>query len=53
VEYDAGIAECLYVALVTDTGSFKFDLTTPEVHQLAARLVANRHQRRRDLAAHL
>ena len=40
VEYDAGIAECLYVALVTDTGSFKFDLTTPEVHQLAARLVA-------------
>lgn len=40
VRFDAGIAECLYIALVTDTGSFKFDLTTPEVHQLAARLVA-------------
>lgn len=39
VVFDKGIAECLYVALVTDTGSFKFDLTTPEVHQLAARLV--------------
>ncbi|HEX6685836.1 MAG TPA: bifunctional oligoribonuclease/PAP phosphatase NrnA [Candidatus Limnocylindrales bacterium] len=40
VEFDKGIAECLYIALVTDTGSFKFDLTTPEVHELAARLVA-------------
>jgi phosphoesterase RecJ-like protein len=40
VELDAGIAECLYIALVTDTGSFKFDLTTPEVHELAARLVS-------------
>jgi phosphoesterase RecJ-like protein len=39
VVFDQGIAECLYVALVTDTGSFKFGLTTPEVHQLAARLV--------------
>ncbi|HET8726467.1 MAG TPA: bifunctional oligoribonuclease/PAP phosphatase NrnA [Alphaproteobacteria bacterium] len=39
VVFDKEIAECLYVALVTDTGSFKFDLTTPEVHQLAARLV--------------
>ncbi|SNY14743.1 DHH family phosphoesterase [Paractinoplanes atraurantiacus] len=40
VPLDAEIAECLYVALSTDTGSFKFDLTTPEVHQLAARLIA-------------
>ncbi|MDI1459420.1 bifunctional oligoribonuclease/PAP phosphatase NrnA [Catellatospora sp. KI3] len=40
VVLDRGIAECLYIALVTDTGSFKFDLTTPEVHELAARLVA-------------
>ncbi|GGK27778.1 phosphoesterase [Pilimelia terevasa] len=36
---DARIAECLYIALVTDTGSFKFDLTTPAVHELAARLL--------------
>jgi phosphoesterase RecJ-like protein len=40
VALDAEIAECLYVALATDTGSFKFDLTTPAVHELAARLLA-------------
>jgi phosphoesterase RecJ-like protein len=40
VPLDEAIAECLYVALSTDTGSFKFDLTTPEVHELAARLLA-------------
>jgi len=40
VPLDAEIAECLYVALATDTGSFKFDLTTPGVHELAARLLA-------------
>jgi bifunctional oligoribonuclease and PAP phosphatase NrnA len=37
---DRAIATNLYVALTTDTGSFKFDLTTAEVHTLAARLVA-------------
>src|SRR5439155_24661165 len=40
VALDEQIAECLYVALSTDTGSFKFDLTTPAVHELAARLLA-------------
>jgi bifunctional oligoribonuclease and PAP phosphatase NrnA len=40
VGLDPSIAECLYVALVTDTGSFKFDMTTPDVHRLAARLLA-------------
>ncbi|HYN94862.1 MAG TPA: bifunctional oligoribonuclease/PAP phosphatase NrnA [Pilimelia sp.] len=40
VPLDAGIAECLYVALATDTGSFRFDMTTPAVHELAARLIA-------------
>jgi bifunctional oligoribonuclease and PAP phosphatase NrnA len=39
VALDAEIAECLYVALSTDTGSFKFDMTTPAVHELAARLI--------------
>jgi bifunctional oligoribonuclease and PAP phosphatase NrnA len=39
VPLDAEIAECLYVALATDTGSFKFDLTTPAVHEFAARLI--------------
>jgi phosphoesterase RecJ-like protein len=40
VPLDQEIAECLYVALATDTGSFKFDLTTVAVHELAARLIA-------------
>ena len=40
VPLDEQIAECLYVALATDTGSFKFPMTTPAVHELAARLLA-------------
>jgi len=39
VTLDADIATCLYVGLATDTGSFKFDTTTPRVLALAARLV--------------
>jgi phosphoesterase RecJ-like protein len=35
VTLDRDIAECLYVALATDTGSFKFEMTTPAVHGLA------------------
>src|SRR5215468_12182091 len=37
VEIDPAIATCLYVGLATDTGSFKFDATTPEVFALASR----------------
>jgi phosphoesterase RecJ-like protein len=33
------IAESLYVALVTDTGKFMFNNTTPESHQMAADLI--------------
>jgi bifunctional oligoribonuclease and PAP phosphatase NrnA len=33
------IAVGLYAGLVTDTGSFRFGATTPEVHELAARLL--------------
>lgn len=40
VPLDAEIAECLYVALAMDTGSFRFDMTTPAVHEMAARLLA-------------
>jgi phosphoesterase RecJ-like protein len=40
VPLDWEIAECLYVALATDTGSFRFDMTTPRVHEMAARLIA-------------
>lgn len=34
------IALALYVGLVTDTGSFRYSVTTPEVHELAGRLLA-------------
>lgn len=34
------IAMGLYAGLSTDTGSFKFSATTPQVHELAARLLA-------------
>jgi phosphoesterase RecJ-like protein len=40
VPLDAEIAECFYVALATDTGSFKFNSTTVAVHELAGRLIA-------------
>jgi phosphoesterase RecJ-like protein len=39
VPVDAAVAECLYVGLATDTGSFSFAATTAEVHRIAARLV--------------
>ncbi|WP_026212727.1 DHH family phosphoesterase [Longispora albida] len=39
IPLDREIAECLYVGLSTDTGSFKYGTTTPEVHRLAARLL--------------
>jgi bifunctional oligoribonuclease and PAP phosphatase NrnA len=39
VELDSDIATCLYVGVVTDTGSFKFDATTSAVLRLASRLV--------------
>jgi bifunctional oligoribonuclease and PAP phosphatase NrnA len=40
VELTHDIAIGLYVGLVTDTGSFKYAATTPEVHALAGRLLA-------------
>lgn len=33
------LAEPLYTGLVTDTGSFRYRATTPDVHELAARLL--------------
>lgn len=37
-DHDVGVA--LYTGLVTDTGSFRYASTSPEVHELAARLLA-------------
>ena len=40
LELTAQIAAPVYTGLVTDTGSFKYAATTPQVHELAARLLA-------------
>ena len=40
LEVDRDVAACLYTGLVTDTGSFRYSATTPEVHALAGRLLA-------------
>jgi phosphoesterase RecJ-like protein len=40
VEIDKPLAEALYIALVTDTGKFMFENTTPAAHAMAADLIA-------------
>ncbi|NCS82239.1 MAG: bifunctional oligoribonuclease/PAP phosphatase NrnA [Ignavibacteria bacterium CG_4_8_14_3_um_filter_37_9] len=39
VEIDLSIAEPLYAAIMTDTGSFRFDRTTADIHYIAADLL--------------
>ena len=39
VELDLKIAEAIYAAIMTDTGSFRFDRTTSEVHIIIAELL--------------
>ena len=39
IKIDQYIANCLYTAILTDTGSFKFSNTTTETHKIAARLI--------------
>lgn len=39
VQLDYSIAESLYVAISTDTGSFKYDNTTPATHRVTAELL--------------
>ncbi len=39
VEMDFAIAEPIYAAIMTDTGSFRFDRTTADVHQAIAELL--------------
>jgi phosphoesterase RecJ-like protein len=40
VEITQPLAESLYIALVTDTGKFMFENTTPAAHEMAAELIA-------------
>jgi phosphoesterase RecJ-like protein len=39
VDIDYEIAEAIYAAIMTDTGSFRFDRTTSEVHKIIAELL--------------
>jgi phosphoesterase RecJ-like protein len=39
VEIDYSIAMPLYAAIMTDTGSFRFDRTAPRIHRIVARLL--------------
>jgi bifunctional oligoribonuclease and PAP phosphatase NrnA len=39
VEITQPLAEALYIGLVTDTGKFMFENTTPAAHQMAAELI--------------
>jgi phosphoesterase RecJ-like protein len=39
VELTPEIANALYIALVTDTGKFMFENTTPKAHEMAAELI--------------
>ncbi|WP_100615649.1 DHH family phosphoesterase [Confluentibacter citreus] len=36
---DTDIATCLYVGIMTDTGSFRFSCTTSQTHRIAANLI--------------
>lgn len=39
VPMDVEIANSLYAAIMTDTGSFRFDRTTPKIHRISAELL--------------
>ena len=39
IELNKRIADLLYAAIMTDTGSFRFDRTTSKIHLIAARLL--------------
>ena len=41
VEITQPLAEALYIGLVTDTGKFMFENTTPAAHRMAAELIAH------------
>lgn len=40
VPLDAGIANCLYTGIMTDTGSFRYPSTTAETHGIISALIA-------------
>lgn len=40
VEIDLAIADPLYAAIMTDTGSFRFDRTTADIHHISADLLS-------------
>ena len=43
IEIDELTATCIYTGMATDTGSFKFDCTTPRCHEIAAEIIRDFH----------
>ncbi len=41
IDLDVKVAQALYVAISTDTGSFKYENSTPRAHQVVADLMVN------------
>lgn len=41
IDLDKEISECLYTAIVTDTGQFQYSSTTATTHQIAGELINN------------
>jgi phosphoesterase RecJ-like protein len=39
IDMNARLADLLYAAIVTDTGSFRFERTSPKIHMIAAHLL--------------
>ena len=48
-EVDELIATCIYTGMATDTGSFKYDSTTPRCHEIAAEIIRDYQARYPDL----
>ncbi|MFY9587870.1 MAG: bifunctional oligoribonuclease/PAP phosphatase NrnA [Actinomycetota bacterium] len=40
IDLDRDVAMCLYTGILTDTGSFKYRNTTPEIHAIAGDLIS-------------
>ena len=39
INFDKGIADCIYTGLSTDTGCFMFSNTTPDTHRIGAKMM--------------
>ncbi len=40
IRFDTEISECIYNAIISDTGAFRFSNTSPRTHEIAAKLLS-------------